>query len=94
MVASPGTIMVARTIINSTFLPLNSRKEKANAAKEQVMIWATVILPAIIKEFNTKRSRGMVVNASTKFLTVGFLGNRFNSVVNNSPEGINAILMA
>ena len=94
MVASPGTIIVARTIMNSTFLPLNSRKENANAAREQVMIWAMVILPAIMKEFNTKRNSGMVVKASIKFCKVGFFGNRFSSVVNSSPEGINAMLTA
>ena len=50
IVASPGTIIVAITNINRRFLPLNSRKEKEKAAREQVMICPMVIQPATIKE--------------------------------------------
>ena len=44
--------MVAITSIKSAFLPLNSRKEKENAAKEQEIICPAVISPAVI---NVKR---------------------------------------
>ena len=53
-----------------------------------------VMHPAMIKEFNMNRRSGTVRNALIKLEKVGFLGKRFNSVVNSSLEGISAILMA
>ena len=94
IVASPGTIMVAMTIMKRIPFPLNSRKEKANAARAQVMICPIVMQPAITKEFRINRIRGTLVKASIKFCTVGLWGIRFSSVVNSSPEGMNAILTA
>ena len=68
--------------------------ENAKAAREQVMICPMVMHPAMIKEFNMNRRSGTVRNALIKLEKVGFLGKRFNSVVNSSLEGISAILMA
>ena len=94
IVASPGTIMVAITTMKRIPFPLNSRKENAKAAREQVMICPMVMHPAMIKEFKMKRRSGTVRNALIKLEKVGFLGKRFNSVVNSSLEGISAILIA
>ena len=66
----------------------------AKAAREQVMICPMVMHPAMIKEFKMKRRSGTVRNALIKLEKVGFLGKRFNSVVNSSLEGISAILIA
>ena len=86
--------MVAITSIKSAFLPLNSRKEKENAAKEQEIICPAVISPAVIKELHTNRTSGIFTRACLKLSHVGCLGTRFISVVNNSPGGINATLTA
>ena len=94
IVASPGTIMVAITIAKRIPFPLNSRKENANAAREQEMICPMVIHPAMINEFKMNRRSGTVVNASLKFCSVGCFGKRFRSVVNNSLDGISAMLTA
>ena len=48
----------------------------------------------MIKEFKIKRSKGTLVMASLKLLKVGFWGTKFKSMVNSSPEGINAMLTA
>ena len=53
-----------------------------------------VMHPAIIKEFKINRSSGTFTRASRKLLSVGFFGSRFSSMVNNSPDGINAMLSA
>ena len=50
MVASQGTIMVARMHMNTKLRPLNSRNEKEKAAMEQVIICKMVTEPATIKE--------------------------------------------
>ena len=86
--------MVAITSIKSAFLPLNSRREKENAAKEQEIICPAVISPAVIKELHTNRTSGIFTRACLKLSHVGCLGTRFISVVNNSPGGINATLTA
>ena len=54
IVASPGTIIVAITTMKRIPFPLNSRKENAKAAREQVMICPMVIHPAMINEFIDK----------------------------------------
>ena len=46
--------MVAITIAKRILFPLNSRKENANAAREQEMICPMVIHPAMINEFIDK----------------------------------------
>ena len=86
--------MVAITIAKRIPFPLNSRKENANAAREQEMICPMVIHPAMINEFKMNRRSGTVVNASLKFCSVGCFGKRFRSVVNNSLDGISAMLTA
>ena len=86
--------MVAITSMKSTFLPLNSRKEKENAAREQEIICPTVINPAVIKELHTNRTSGIFTRACLKLSNVGCLGTRFISVVNSSPGGMNATLTA
>ena len=63
-------------------------------SKRTGMICPMVMHPAMIKEFNMNRRSGTVRNALIKLEKVGFLGKRFNSVVNSSLEGISAILMA
>ncbi len=55
--------MVAITSINSRFLPLNSRKEKENAASEQDTICPAVIQPATKNEFTIKRVKGILTIA-------------------------------
>ena len=86
--------MVAITIAKRIPFPLNSRKENANAAREQEMICPMVIHPAMINEFKMNRRSGTVVKASLKFCSVGCFGKRFRSVVNNSLDGISAMLTA
>ena len=86
--------MVAITIAKRIPFPLNSRKENANAAREQEIICPMVIHPAMINEFKMNRRSGTVVNASLKFCSVGCFGKRFRSVVNNSLDGISAMLTA
>ena len=94
IVASPGTIIVAITTANNNPFPLKSRNENANAASEHEMICPIVIHPAMMNEFTINRNNGTVVNASLKFCNVGCFGSRFRSVVNNSFDGINAMLIA
>ena len=86
--------MVAITIAKRIPFPLNSRKENANAAREQEIICPMVIHPAMINEFKMNRRSGTVVNASLKFCSDGCFGKRFRSVVNNSLDGISAMLTA
>ena len=94
IVASPGIIMVAITSMKSASLPLKSRKEKENAAREQDMICPRVISPATIKELATNRAKGTLIRACRKFSRVGDEGSRFICVVNSSLEGMNATLTA
>ena len=54
----------------------------------------TELTPAMINEFKMNRRSGTVVNASLKFCSVGCFGKRFRSVVNNSLDGISAMLTA
>jgi len=65
------------TTKNKTFLPLNSRNEKANAANEQVTICPKVIAEATTNEFSTYLSNGTVCIACLKLSNVGFCGKKF-----------------
>ena len=67
MVASPGTIMVAKTSTNSNLRPRKRRKEKAKAAMEQVIICPSITAVETIKEFSTNRGMGFLNSASLKF---------------------------
>jgi len=58
------------------------------------MICPMVISPAAIKELTTNRRRGTLIRACLKFSSVGCDGSRFISVVNSSPDGMNATLTA
>ena len=54
----------------------------------------TELTPAMINEFKMNWRSGTVVNASLKFCSDGCFGKRFRSVVNNSLDGISAMLTA